>query len=169
MLRQWWKRHTDDADEGAATAEFAVVLPCVAAVAILVLCLGRASVVSMNCQDAAAAGARAFAVDDTGGESKARTAVMAAAGGSATVRFERGADFVTVTVQCPVVRIRPVCCPLELPARRPATSSVAPKRAGLCAVRCGIVGCGLCMEVCEVWSLRHTTCETCCETLLATI
>lgn len=90
MLRQWWKRHTDDADEGAATAEFAVVLPCVAAVAILVLCLGRASVVSMNCQDAAAAGARAFAVDDTGGESKARTAVMAAAGGSATVRFERG-------------------------------------------------------------------------------
>ena len=69
----------------------------------LVLCLGRASVVSMNCQDAAAAGARAFAVDDTGGESKARTAVMAAAGGSATVRFERGADFVTVTVQCPVV------------------------------------------------------------------
>ena len=81
MLRQWWKRHTDDADEGAATAEFAVVLPCVAA----------------------AAGARAFAVDDTGGESKARTAVMAAAGGSATVRFERGADFVTVTVQCPVV------------------------------------------------------------------
>lgn len=91
------------ADEGAATAEFAVVLPCVAAVAILVLCLGRASVVSMNCQDAAAAGARAFAVDDTGGESKARTAVMAAAGGSATVRFERGADFVTVTVQCPVV------------------------------------------------------------------
>ena len=98
MLRQWWKRHTDDADEGAATAEFAVVLPCVAAVAILVLCLGRASVVSMNCQDAAAAGARAFAVDDTGGESKARTAGMAA-----TVRFERGADFVTVTVQCPVV------------------------------------------------------------------
>ena len=28
---------------------------------------------------------------------------MAAAGGSAMVRFERGADFVTVTVQCPVV------------------------------------------------------------------
>ena len=158
MLRQWWKRHTDDADEGAATAEFAVVLPCVAAAAILVLCLGRASVVSMNCQDAAAAGARAFAVDDTGGESKARTAVMAAAGGSATVRCN--------ALWC---RIRPVCCPLELPVRRPATSSVAPKRAGLCAVRCGIVGCGLCMEVCEVWSLRHTTCETCCETLLATI
>ena len=169
MLRQWWKRHTDDADEGAATAEFAVVLPCVAAVAILVLCLGRASVVSMNCQDAAAAGARAFAVDDTGGESKARTAVMAAAGGSATVRFERGRTSSPSRCNALWCRIRPVCCPLELPARRPATSSVAPKRAGLCAVRYGIVGCGLCMEVCEVWSLRHTTCETCCETLLATI
>ena len=102
MLRQWWKRHTDDADEGAATAEFAVVLPCVAAVAILVLCLGRASVVSMNCRMRRRP-VPGFRVDDTGGESKARTAVMAAAGGSATVRFERGADFVTVTVQCPVV------------------------------------------------------------------
>ena len=101
MVRQWWKCHADDADEGAATAEFAVVLPCVAAVAILVLCLGRASVVSMNCQDAAAAGARAFAVDDTGGESKARAAAVAAAGDSATVRFDRGTDSVTVTVQCP--------------------------------------------------------------------
>ena len=136
---------------------------------LLVLCLGRASVVSMNCQDAAAAGARAFAVDDTGGESKARTAVMAAAGGSATVRFERGADFVTVTVQCPCGAGSDRCAATRVTARRPATSSVAPKRAGLCAVRCGIVGCGLCMEVCEVWSLRHTTCETCCETLLATI
>lgn len=77
--------------------------PCVAAVAILVLCLGRASVVSMNCQDAAAAGARAFAVDDAGGESKARAAAVAAAGDSATVRFDRGADSVTVTVQCPVI------------------------------------------------------------------
>ena len=96
-------RHADDADEGAATAEFAVVLPCVAAVAILVLCLGRASVVSMNCQDAAAAGARAFAVDDTGGESKARAAAVAAAGDSVTVRFDRGTDSVTVTVQCPVI------------------------------------------------------------------
>ena len=35
MVRQWWKCHADDADEGAATAEFAVVLPCVAAVATI--------------------------------------------------------------------------------------------------------------------------------------
>ena len=45
MLARWWRRHARDADCGTVTAEFAVVLPCVAAVAILVLCLeiGRAS------------------------------------------------------------------------------------------------------------------------------
>lgn len=169
MLRQWWKRHTDDADEGAATAEFAVVLPCVAAVAILVLCLGRASVVSMNCQDAAAAGARLSrlmirAANRRRGPRSWRLREVRRRYGSSVGRTSSPS-------RCNALwcRIRPVCCPLELPARRPATSSVAPKRAGLCAVRCGIVGCGLCMEVCEVWSLRHTTCETCCETLLATI
>lgn len=103
MLRQWWKRHTDDADEGAARRGIRGGAPCVAAVAILIdPVTGRASVVSMNCQDAAAAGARAFAVDDAG-ESKARAAAVAAAGDSATVRFDRGADSVTVTVQCPVI------------------------------------------------------------------
>ena len=40
MLARWWRRHARDADCGTVTAEFAVVLPCVAAVAILVLCLG---------------------------------------------------------------------------------------------------------------------------------
>ena len=103
MLRQWWKRHTDDADEGAATAEFAVVLPCVAAVAILVLCLGRASVVSMNCQDAAAAGARLSrlmirAANRRRGPRSWRLWEVRRRYGSSV-----GADFVTVTVQCPVV------------------------------------------------------------------
>ena len=75
MLARWWRRHARDADCGTVTAEFAVVLPCVAAVAILVLCLGRASIVSMNCQDAAAAGARAMAID-AGGEAKACAAAQ---------------------------------------------------------------------------------------------
>ena len=89
MLARWWRRHARDADCGTVTAEFAVVLPCVAAVAILVLCLGRASIVSMNCQDAAAAGARAMAID-AGGEAKARAAAQTIAG---------------------LRRIRPACCP----------------------------------------------------------
>ena len=101
MLARWWRRHARDADCGTVTAEFAVVLPCVAAVAILVLCLGRASIVSMNCQDAAAAGARAMAID-AGGEAKARAAAQTIAGGGSTVSFAANANSVTVVVRCPV-------------------------------------------------------------------
>lgn len=43
------------ADRGAATAEFAVVLPAVAMVAMVLLCLTRTVTVSMRCQDAASA------------------------------------------------------------------------------------------------------------------
>ena len=32
MLARWWRRHARDADCGTVTAEFAVVLPCVAAI-----------------------------------------------------------------------------------------------------------------------------------------
>ena len=92
---------TAEPEKGAVTAEFAVVLPCVAAVAILVLCLGRASIVSMNCQDAAAAGARAMAID-AGGEAKARAAAQTIAGGGSTVSFAANANSVTVVVRCPV-------------------------------------------------------------------
>lgn len=38
---------------GAVTAEFAVILPAVVALAILLCCLGRAVVVRVECQDAA--------------------------------------------------------------------------------------------------------------------
>ena len=94
MLTPWWKRH---ADEGSATAEFAVVLPSVAAVAMLMLCLGRAVVVSMDCQDAAAVAAHAMTIAGRDGESRARSAALAAAGNDAR------ADSVTITVQCPVI------------------------------------------------------------------
>ena len=88
MLARWWRRHARDADCGTVTAEFAVVLPCVAAVAILVLCLGRASIVSMTI--------------DAGGEAKARAAAQTIAGGGSTVSFAANANSVTVVVRCPV-------------------------------------------------------------------
>ena len=84
MLTSWWKRH---ADEGSATAEFAVVLPSVAAVAMLMLCLGRAVVVSMDCQDAAAVAAHAMTIAGRDGESRARNAALAAAGNYSRVSF----------------------------------------------------------------------------------
>lgn len=102
MISRWWRRHVDDADEGAATAEFAVVLPCVAMVAILVLCLGRASLVSMNCQDAAADAARIMSVDSDG-DVRARAVVRSVAGNGAGVSFTVNADRVTVVVRCPIL------------------------------------------------------------------
>lgn len=55
-------RHLQRDDEGTATAEFAVVLPVIVVLAALLLYLGRASVVSVGCQDAAANAARALMV-----------------------------------------------------------------------------------------------------------
>ena len=102
MLARWWRRHARDADCGTVTAEFAVVLPCVAAVAILSVFGGRASIVSMNCQDARGRPVRGAMAIDAGGEAKARAAAQTIAGGGSTVSFAANANSVTVVVRCPV-------------------------------------------------------------------
>ncbi len=58
-LRAWAR----GGDTGAATAEFAVVLPIVVAVAVLLLYVARAGVTQISCQDAAADAARAVLVN----------------------------------------------------------------------------------------------------------
>lgn len=70
------------ADSGAATAEFAVVLPAVAMVAMVLLCLTRTVTVSMRCQDAASAVVREL-VTREGGLSGAGMSVNAVASGIA--------------------------------------------------------------------------------------
>ena len=102
MIVRWWRHHVDKADRGAVTAELAVMLPCVAVMAMLVLCLGRGAIVSMNCQDAAAAGARAMTID-ADGERRAMAAARSIAGDGSTVSFTNDVDAVTVTVRCPVM------------------------------------------------------------------
>ena len=64
---------------GSATAEFAIVLPSIIAIAGLILAIGRVVIVSMDCQSAAAAAAREFVV--TGDESSARSIAADVAGG----------------------------------------------------------------------------------------
>lgn len=66
---------------GSATAEFAIVLPSIIAIAGLILAIGRVVIVSMDCQSAAAAAAREFVV--TGDESPARSIAADVAGGRA--------------------------------------------------------------------------------------
>ncbi|WP_348519602.1 TadE family protein [Bifidobacterium sp. ESL0728] len=89
------------ADEGAVTAEFAVVLPAVMAMAVLLMMLARAVTVEMNCQDAASAAARVAVVSTS--DTEARLAAHDAAGGDASVSISRGFKQVKVTVSCRVV------------------------------------------------------------------
>ncbi|WEV73727.1 DUF4244 domain-containing protein [Bifidobacterium sp. ESL0798] len=88
-------------DEGAVTAEFAVVLPAVMAMAVLLMMLARAVTVEMNCQDAASAAARVAVVSKS--DYEARLAAQDAAGGDASVSISRGFKQVKVTVSCRVV------------------------------------------------------------------
>lgn len=93
-------RHVD-ADSGAATAEFASVLPAVVAVFALLLGSSHAVVVSMRCQDAAATVARELIV--AGDDANPQATARAVAGDDVTTQTRIDGNQVTVTVQCPVV------------------------------------------------------------------
>ena len=88
-------------DEGAATAEFAVVLPVIVMLAALMLYLGRASVVSVGCQDAAANAARALMVQGSGSGSQAMA--QAAAGDGARIEVRPAGIGFEVIAHCAVV------------------------------------------------------------------
>ncbi|WEV46410.1 pilus assembly protein [Bifidobacterium sp. ESL0690] len=94
-------RRCKASDEGAVTAEFAVVLPAVMVMAVLLMMLARAVTVEMNCQDAASAAARVAVVSNS--DTEARLAAHDAAGGDANVSISRGFKQVKVTVSCRVV------------------------------------------------------------------
>lgn len=87
-------------DEGAATAEFAVVLPAVMVMAILLLYLARAVIVSMSCQDAAATIARELVVN---GDADAGALAQRIAGNGARASVAEQSDQVNVIVHCPVI------------------------------------------------------------------
>lgn len=85
----------------AATAEFAVVLPVIVMLAALMLYLGRASVVSVGCQDAAANAARALMVQGSGSGSQAMA--QAAAGDGARIEVRPAGIGFEVIAHCAVV------------------------------------------------------------------
>ena len=86
---------------GSATAEFAIVLPSIIAIAGLILAIGRVVIVSMDCQSAAAAAAREFVV--TGDESSARSIAADVAGGKPHVSIAHDSQSTSVTVECSVL------------------------------------------------------------------
>ena len=84
---------------GSATAEFAIVLPSVIAIAGLILAIGRVVIVSMDCQSAAAAAE--FVV--TGDESSSRSIAADVAGGEPHVSIAHDGQSTSVMVECSVL------------------------------------------------------------------
>ncbi|PJM78421.1 TadE/TadG family type IV pilus assembly protein [Bifidobacterium scaligerum] len=114
-FRQWSARLPPGFEQGSATAEFALVLPSVVAIAGLILALCRVVVVSMDCQSAAAAAARALVVSDalsdsgagsgggTGTHGDAAAVASHVAGAEVSLNVEWGSRSVRVIAECPVL------------------------------------------------------------------
>lgn len=91
----------DGSDSGMVTAEFAVVLPAVMALAILLLALTQTVRIGMICQDTANAAAREVVIHQGKGDPTGLVSRMA--GGSSELALERSGRQVQVTLSCPVV------------------------------------------------------------------
>ncbi|KFJ04283.1 TadE family type IV pilus minor pilin [Bifidobacterium tsurumiense] len=89
----WFK-----ADAGSATAEFSIVLPAVLVVAAVLLSLCRAVVVTMDCQDAASAAARAMML--SADQQEARMAARTTAGEHVQVSITDVGNRYEVLVKC---------------------------------------------------------------------
>lgn len=97
LKHRFWSEH----DEGAATAEFAVVLPVVMVLALLLMSLSRTVVVSMNCQDAAAAAAREIVIAGESADPVSTARIVA--GDGTRIEVNRRNGFATVITRCPVM------------------------------------------------------------------
>lgn len=119
--QRWLARMPPECERGAATAEFAIILPSVIAIAGLLLALGRVVTVSMDCQSAAAAAAREFVVSDD--ESAARRIAGQVADGAVRMTLSQSAETVKATVECPVLP-----GPMDLTPVRVTGQAVASKQ-----------------------------------------
>ena len=99
------RRNSPRQELGAATAEFAVVLPVVVAVVALLLLVARTATVAMACQDAAGVVVRELTALDTreGDREVAERLVRQLAGAHTQVSITYETDTMTVRTQCPVV------------------------------------------------------------------
>ncbi|NEG69838.1 TadE/TadG family type IV pilus assembly protein [Bifidobacterium choloepi] len=88
-------------DDGAATAEFAVVMPMVIVLASLLLYMARASVVSMECQEAAANVARVLVLQ--GDNADVEGIAQSSTSTDVQLAIATAQDTVTVTTTCAVV------------------------------------------------------------------
>ncbi|MCI1984595.1 MAG: pilus assembly protein [Bifidobacteriaceae bacterium] len=82
-----------------------MVLPTVMVIAVVLLSLGRAVLVHVECQDAARAAAKEIAVSRTYSSAVSSRASIAAhtVSKKVSVRFSAGPESVVVTTQCPLL------------------------------------------------------------------
>ena len=67
MMRRWYRwlsRLPPDSERGTVTAEFAMVLPSVIVLTAVMLAMTRAAIVTLDCEQAAAAAARELLVSN---------------------------------------------------------------------------------------------------------
>lgn len=102
-------------DSGAATAEFAIILPTVAILAIVLIFVGKSVVNTMNCNDAA--GQVAYYIASTHDSKEAQNIVHKVSGKNSSVKVEYVGNMANIVVSCPVVPDPLKILPMQVEAR----------------------------------------------------
>lgn len=102
-------------DSGAVTAEFAIILPTVAILAIVLIFVGKSVVNTMNCNDAA--GQVAYYIASTHDSKEAQNIVHKVSGKNSSVKVEYVGNMANIVVSCPVVPDPLKILPMQVEAR----------------------------------------------------
>ena len=102
-------------DSGAVTAEFAIILPTVAILAIVLIFVGKTVVNTMNCNDAA--GQVAYYIASTHDSKEAQNIVHKVSGKNSSVKVEYVGNMANIVVSCPVVPDPLKVLPMQVEAR----------------------------------------------------
>lgn len=102
-------------DSGAVTAEFAIILPTVAILAIVLIFVGKSVVNTMNCNDAA--GQVAYYIASTHDSKEAQNIVHKVSGKNSSVKVEYVGNMANIVVSCPVVPDPLKVLPMQVEAR----------------------------------------------------
>lgn len=102
-------------DSGAVTAEFAIILPTVVILAIVLIFVGKSVVNTMNCNDAA--GQVAYYIASTHDSKEAQNIVHKVSGKNSSVKVEYVGNMANIVVSCPVVPDPLKILPMQVEAR----------------------------------------------------
>ena len=102
-------------DSGAVSAEFAIILPAVVILALVLIFVGKSVVNTMNCNDAA--GEVAYYIASTHDSKEAKNIVHKISGKNSSVKVEYVGNMANIVVSCPVVPDPLKVLPVSVEAR----------------------------------------------------